>query len=232
LAKKEFMDIGVFEKDMIRMAELFDNNDIQNIRLLGGEPLLHPRVKDFMVIAGNYFPKIRRELVTNGLLLSAMSDSFWKTCQTTNTWVNITYYPVPFDLDEVGRKARTKKVKIIINPMQYFNGFRKDVYDLTGAQDEYLSHSNCQLFGYCCQLNNGKFYPCSISAYFHHFNRYFDLGLSLSEGNYIDIYKAQSKVEFYKLITTPIPCCKYCNMNARRFGVKWERSKQSMDEWT
>jgi MoaA/NifB/PqqE/SkfB family radical SAM enzyme len=232
LAKNEFMDIDVFEKDMKRMAELF-SNEIQNIRLLGGEPLLHPRVNDFMVITKKYFPKIKRELVTNGLLLSNMSESFWETCWTTDTWINITHYPIPLDFTAIERKAWIKGLKVMINPKDNpLTEFRKDVYDLTGMQDAYLSHTNCSLFGYCCQLNNGRFYPCSISAYFHHFNQYFELGLPLSEKNYIDIHKVQSKDEFYKLITTPIPCCKYCNIDAQKFGVKWERSKRNLDEWT
>jgi len=229
LAEKEFMDVEVFERDMARMAKLFDNNEIQRIRLLGGEPLLHPQVNEFIEIAAFYFPNIWRELVTNGLLLPDMSDSFWETCRATGTSIYISHYPVSLNYAMLEKKANKKGIGIITEPKQ---SFRKDVYDVSGSQDELLSHSSCFLFGNCCQLNNGRFFPCSISAYFHHFNSYFNLGISLSDDNCLDIYKARSKEEFFRLITTPVPCCKYCHVKMRKFGVKWEHSKKKIDEWT
>ncbi|MDR2040278.1 MAG: 4Fe-4S cluster-binding domain-containing protein [Bacteroidales bacterium] len=232
LAKKEFMNIEVFTKDMVRMSQLLGNNDVRRIRLLGGEPLLHPQVNDFMKVASEHFPDIRRELVTNGLLLSNMSDSFWETCRTTGTIIIISRYPISIDFAGLERKSYAKGVKIIIDSNEPAKEFRKDIYDIAGLQNEQLSHSRCTLAGHCCQLNNGRFYPCTISAYFHHFNRYFNLGISLSDDNYIDIYKARSKEEFYQLIAAPVPNCKYCNLEAQEFGLKWEYSKKNMNEWT
>jgi len=232
LADKEFMEIDVFEKDIARMAQLFGENNIWRINLLGGEPLLHPQVNDFMKIAAKYFPNQRSQLTTNGLLLPTMSKSFWETCRETRTLIHISRYPVRVAFSALERKAQAEGVDLIIYPRKTAKIFRKDIYDLTGGQDAQQSHSVCELFGYCCQLNRGKFYPCSISAYFHHFNRFFDLGIPLSSDNYIDIYKIQSKEEFVKLITAPVPCCKYCNMNARKWGVKWERSRRKLEEWT
>ena len=160
------------------------------------------------------------------------SDYSFETCRETGTFIRVSRYPVSLDFSALEEKARTAGVALFPEPGQTAKSFRKDVYDLSGGQDEQLSHSMCQLFGSCCQLNRGKFYPCTISANFHHFNRYFNLGLSLSGDNYIDIYKTRSKKEFYRLITTPIPCCRYCNMYAREFGVKWDRSKKQISEWT
>ena len=231
LAEEEFMSIDIFEKDMARMAQLLDGGAL-NIRLLGGEPLLHPQVNDFIKTAARYFPNARRELVTNGILLLNMSELFWDTCRKTYTLVNVTRYPISLDFTAMKIKALAENVAIIFYPDHAPKSFRKDVYDLNGMQNEQLSHSACQFFGYCCQLNNGRFYPCSISAYFHHFVRYFNLDIPLSSDNYIDIYQAQSKKELYSLITSPIPCCKYCNMSAKEFNVKWEISKQNLTEWT
>lgn len=232
LAEKELMEVEVFEKDMARMAQLFDEHDIRNIKLLGGEPLLHPQVNEFMKISFNYFPNIQRELVSNGLLLMNMPESFWKTCRETRTSIYLSRYPVPLDFDAIERYAFAKEVKLVIYPRESTKIFRKDVYDLGGSQDESLSHSVCELFGYCCQLHKGRFYPCSISAYFHHFNRFFNLEIPLSSQNFIDIYNAKSKEDFFQLITSPIPCCSYCNMGAKKFNVKWEYSKKQINEWT
>ena len=232
LADEEFMKIEVFERDIARMSQLFGRNEIMRITLLGGEPLLHPQVNDFMKTVVKYFPNMPLQLVTNGLLLPKMSQSFWETCRTTGTHIRISRYPIKLDFPALEKKAQEEGVGVIVHPRENFRIFRRDVYDLSGMQNERFSHSACELFGYCCQLNNGRFYPCTISAYFHHLNRFFKLGISISDNNFIDIHKAKSKDEFYKLITAPVPCCKHCNLNAREFDVKWERSKQNLDEWT
>ena len=232
LADEEFLEIEAFEKDMARMAQLFGKNDIRMISLLGGEPLLHPQVNDFLRLTVKYFPNMRLQLVTNGLLLSNRSKSFWETCRATGAFIRISHYPIPLDYQALEKKAITEGVELYIEPKQAPKNFHKDVYDRLGLQDERLSHSHCEIFGDCCQLKKGKFYPCTNSANIHHFNRFFNLGISLSAGNYIDIYKAQSKDEFIQLITSPIPCCRYCNLNAQELNVKWERSKRNLEEWT
>jgi len=232
LAEEEFLDIEVFEKDMERMAQLFNKNDIQMISLLGGEPLLHPQLNDFLRTTIKYFPNMPLQLVTNGLLLSKMSKSFWETCRATDTFIRISHYPIPLDFAALKEKARIEDVYLYIEPEHAPKNFHKDIYDLCGLQDERLSHSVCEIFGFCCQLYKGKFFPCNNAANFHHFSRFFNIDISLSADNYIDIYKAQSKEEFIKMITSPIPCCRYCNMNARELGVKWELSKRKLSEWT
>jgi len=150
----------------------------------------------------------------------------------SDTLINISRYPISLDFASIEKYAQSKGVKHIVSPEQIPKSFRKDIYDFAGLQDKQQSHSICTLFGFCCQLNNGRFYPCSISAYFHHFNRYFNLDISMPDGNYIDIYKTKSTKEFYQLITTPIPCCGYCNKKAQKFGVKWEYSKKQINEWS
>lgn len=48
IAEEEYLDIENFENDMKRMRELFSG--IQLIRLLGGEPLLHPNLISFCML--------------------------------------------------------------------------------------------------------------------------------------------------------------------------------------
>lgn len=231
LANEEFLRIESFEKDMERMAELFSKDSIQMITLLGGEPLLHPQVNDFMRIVVKNFPNMPLQLVTNGLLLHNKSKSFWETCRATGTFIRVSHYPISLDFLALKEKAMTEGVELFVEPEEAPKNFHKDIYDLSGSLNEHLSHSACEIFGSCCQLNSGKFFPCNNAANFHHLNIFFNLGISESADNYIDIYKAQSKDEFIKLITSPIPYCKYCNMNAQELEVKWDHSKRSLNEW-
>ncbi len=70
-------------KDLTRLAELFEG--IEQMYLLGGEPLLHPEVEAFVREARRIFPATRLSLMTNGILVTRMPESFWETLHATET---------------------------------------------------------------------------------------------------------------------------------------------------
>lgn len=65
-----FMPVASYETDMARMSCLVSN--IAEIRLLGGEPLLHPHLREFIKISRRYFPDAALKVVTNGLLIPSV----------------------------------------------------------------------------------------------------------------------------------------------------------------
>lgn len=66
LNQEEFYyDCNEFECDVMRISELFD--DIEVLRLYGGEPLLHPKIIKLLEIARRYLKKAKIEILTNGL---------------------------------------------------------------------------------------------------------------------------------------------------------------------
>lgn len=69
IAEKRYLDINDFRYDFERLAELYSN--ISLIRLLGGEPLLHPELSEFIAIAREIFPFSDIHVVTNGLLATS-----------------------------------------------------------------------------------------------------------------------------------------------------------------
>lgn len=70
------MTISSFEKDVERLSEIFDEDEIDVITISGGEPLLHKEVEKFPQIIRKYFGKVNIRIVTNGLLLLNQPDSF------------------------------------------------------------------------------------------------------------------------------------------------------------
>jgi len=60
---------------------------------MGGEPLLHPNICEFLYIARKNFPKTDIRLVTNGLLLKKMPEHFWVALRLTNVKVDMSKYP-------------------------------------------------------------------------------------------------------------------------------------------
>lgn len=229
LAEKEFADVDVFEKDLIRISELFDPKNIYGIVLVGGEPLLHPQVLDFVKIAYKHFPNNDRVIVTNGLLLLKQDDDFWNTLEETNTMIHITNYPISLKLDEI--KSKTKSHNIFLHIEETVKTFKKYIFDFEGKQNIKMSHMACPDAFRCSQLNNGKLYPCHQPAYVHHFKKFFDLDLEVTEEDYIDIHTANSSDEIVKFLSSPIPFCRYCNLKARQPEYEWGRSKKELSEW-
>ena len=60
-------DLEDFDRDFARLSHLFTNIFI--IRLMGGEPLLNPRLKEYMRIVRHYFPAAEIRIVSNALLV-------------------------------------------------------------------------------------------------------------------------------------------------------------------
>lgn len=79
MASDHYADLYQLEKDLQRLAQLFRN--IRLIRLMGGEPLLHPDVDRFIRTTRSAFPKSRIGIVTNGILLPQASQAFWDACR-------------------------------------------------------------------------------------------------------------------------------------------------------
>ena len=76
IAKEEYYDVNKYKKDMKRLSKI-TGGKINVIQLLGGEPLLHPEINKLMNITRFYFPHTTIDIITNGLLLDKMPDSFW-----------------------------------------------------------------------------------------------------------------------------------------------------------
>ncbi|MBW5396646.1 radical SAM protein, partial [Brachyspira pilosicoli] len=90
---------------------------------------------------------------------------------------------------------------------------------------------NCLGANNCIQLDNGKLFTCSISAYINYFNNYFNKNIPITEYDYIDIYKVNNYNEILFFLSKPIPLCKYCNnINWKTIG-EWKISTKSIDEY-
>ena len=73
LAAPQFKNLNDFCTEFEALSRL-TNKNIHTIRLMGGEPLLHPDVVEFCKITRNLFPNSEIVLVSNGILLEQLSD--------------------------------------------------------------------------------------------------------------------------------------------------------------
>lgn len=236
IAEKWFIDVEDFRKDVKRTSELLPDGCIKRFYILGGEPLLHNRISEMLVIAREAYRKTPIYIITNGFLLDKMDDEFWDTCRQYDIIIEITKYPVKFDYSKIKKLMKEYKgrVKIIYKGRTKF--LKKKQYKLpldeTGSQDEVYGFTHCHMAGNCINLAHGHLYTCSYAACMDRFNKYFNKNIPVTEEDGVDIYKDYSTEEVIRKLTQPIPLCKYCAVKNRTYGNKWENSKRDISEWT
>jgi hypothetical protein len=233
IAEQTFADIHIFENDFGRLSQLLNGEALQ-IGLMGGEPLLHPRAKDFFYIARKYFPQTKIRIVTNGLLLLKQKDDFWKACRENDIIIEITKYPINLDFDQMKQVADSFGVKQVFydNTGEVQKTSHHVPLDLEGRQDARRNFRKCFHANATIFLNRGRLYTCTVAPNIGHFNKYFNMNLPVSADDSIDIYKAQSAQDIFEFLSKPIPFCRYCYISKRTFGNPWKRSGKNIKEWT
>jgi hypothetical protein len=230
IADEAYLDIEKYEKDCARLSGLV-NGEIGWLHLMGGEPLLHPRLNEIMEISRKYFREGHIELVSNGILLLKQNEAFWKICRKNEIGVAVTQYPIKLNHKAIERKATEYGVKF----RYYFIGHKtmhKKPLDLSGKQNVGDNIKLCHMFNTCVQLIDGKLYTCIEMAYIKYFNKYFNKNLCINDNDIIDIYKIKTKEEIFERLAQPVSFCKYCNIKGTDFGIEWCVSKKEITEWT
>ena len=233
LASNDFMSVSVIENDVRRLGELF-HHTASRIYLLGGEPLLHPQIEEIAKICREHFPETKIFIVTNGILLANMSESFWKCCKDNKIIISPTRYPIKIDYDSLSDLANSHGV-------EYFMFGGTDFYarklwfepiDICGSHDVDDEFKQCRQANKCITLENGKLYTCILPPTIQAFNSYFGYNLEVTEEDGIDIYKAKSYEEVLDFFTHPIPFCKYCDWKSHTYENPYGISKKDIKEWT
>jgi sulfatase maturation enzyme AslB (radical SAM superfamily) len=248
LAEKEFIDILQYEKDCERIKELTKNNPVESILLLGGEPLVHPDIEKIFSITRTYFDaRTAVILITNGILLPKMEDTFWHACKINNIYISITKYPIKLDIEKIHKKAAEYCVKtarlnytmdiLTINQNIFESDncreFWKVPLDINGKQNIKNTFRQCTWGNDCIMLANGKLYTCHLMPNIRHFNAFFEKDTAkkfkVSEKDSIDIYKAKNISEILDFLSRPVPFCRYCTL--QRIDVNWQISNKKITEW-
>ena len=223
LTKPKFMELNQFEKDIKRLSNI-TNKKLKRIVLMGGEPLLHKDIINFIKTVNKYLPKTQLEILSNGILIKKMNKDFWNTCRKCRVQINITPYPININYYEIFNMILDNKLDLFI----YDNGEIKDKkfnvfeFDYSKKQNKKRNFINCSMSKSCANLKNGKIYICPIINNIDRYNNYYHKNLEVLDDDYLDIYKISNAEEIYKFLSKPASFCRYCNLNTNK-KIKWER---------
>lgn len=236
LAEEEYLDVEEYERDCHRLSELFDS-EVKYVKLLGGEPLLHPRLPEIMRITREAFHVGKISILTNGILLPSMGDDFWKACRDYRITLSPTEYPINFDYAKWQKYAETHDVLYEpANLMNLSDGFddklmHRELISTTGRHIVEHNYYHCPWANNCLTLSHGRLYTCVNAAHARHLKKQFNLDIHLSERDSVDIYGVEDAYELMDKVNRPIPFCQYCTLDSFAYEENWEISNKDRYEW-
>lgn len=208
----KYVDTAKFERDLKRLKHYLPR--IESIKVLGGEPLLHPEIVKIMEIIRSYYPDSYLEIATNGLLLLQLSHATYKKFNELDVVVHISEYDPFYSikdealnvLDSNGTKYYLTPVgKFFINKKRKWSSDIKKSYDICKCRD-------------CLDFSDGMLMRCSIAWGMLKLNRQFGCEFELVEGeDCLNLYDEVDVDTFMEKVCKPGHLCGYCVDTA----LKW-----------
>jgi organic radical activating enzyme len=212
---KHFVDPGALSSDLTALAGSYH---VKVLRLLGGEPLLHPDLLDIMAAARESHVADQIEITTNGLLLPRVERRFWEVVDA----VQISLYP--------GRSLRQDQLDTCIDLARRNNVFIRcrryrsfqESYSEQGTDDPalvkriYVTCNSAHRWR-CHTVANGWFFKCAQS---YMIPRGMSLGPDATYRNGIQIDDSpefRDRLLSYLTSPEPLPACRNCLGSAGRY---------------
>lgn len=219
-----FKSLEEYKSDITQLSKI-TNQQIRIIRIMGGEPLLHPQVIDFCIETRKILPSSQIVLVSNGILLNKLTDSDIELLNQNKIILDISNYGLKLNDNQLNKFS----YKLYGNTKSLYN----ISLNLNGTQDKNISFQNCDLVqGGWYFLKKGRIYQCCIMANIEYFCKYFNKNIDYDlEDISIDIF-SHTEEEIHQFLNTPHNICKYCDTIARHNAYSpFEVSKNQINEW-
>ena len=223
VAEPWFADVDTFRGDLEALSRLF--RSVRTLRLMGGEPLLHPQVERFLVSARAVFPKARIHLVTNGLLLDDRPETFWAACRENRIDLSITIYPpMTARAEPCAVLCRKQGVRVRMTRADQFCVWLNKQGDSPVVE----TFAQCRKTLYCPVLRAGRLYTCATSAYSEFFNKRF--GPTLPQSGGLDLSeKGLTGKKVLRWLDQPVVLCRYCA--AEKGVAAWSNGRAAAADW-
>lgn len=201
-----FCDPIQFEKDLRKIKGSLQP---QFLKIVGGEPLLHPNLFDLLKIARDVKIAPAVSITTNGHLIQRLPDEAWKHFEM----LTVSIYTAPKLSKEtlfyIRRKARENGIKVSWKVQDKFvclDRSEKSSYET--AKETY---KGCWIHHRCNSVKNGRFYSCTRPQYIQKFaeqpDKFSADGVALNDYNEKDLASALQK---HLMSEEPLNSCYLC----------------------
>ena len=172
-----------WEQGRAEIEPWLEREDIPDFGILGGEPLMNPRVRDWIRGLRDLMPHSQIRFTTNGLLLSQNFDIVDLLADIGNCVFKIAVHEQNQELEQVIQRVHDRfewepVVEFGVSRLKTKNNMRfhvrrpdKFYKTFVGTYENMMPHNNDpqQAFDNCCQqtcplLYNGLIYKCSTSG--------------------------------------------------------------------
>jgi hypothetical protein len=210
LMPQQSITLEKFSADITALQEVLHTEEL---KIIGGEPLLNPRIVQMIECARGIGISDTITVATNGLLLHRMLPEFWM--QIDRLWLSI--YPgvkIVMPLEDIRNKAHALGFRLDVFHMDEF----RHTILVTPIEDASVVRAifrACELPGinYCHTLRNGYYYKCSPAPFAK--DRISRLGTSYSDTQQDGVAihdnpRLLDELVAYLSADDPLPACNYC----------------------
>ena len=235
--------LDVIEEDFKALARFPGLS--QHFTLTGGEPTLHPQLREILEMAINYFPDRIIRIVSNGTNPERIIDLKDIVFAHDNVKILLTNYDqekTNYLINELGNSGHLFLFYVdklgddskYAHRTKFHRSFICEE-KCTTLKEATMCHHNTE----CLQLADKKLYACQYLAYYHYFQDYFKDKIKVfaygDEG--IELDKCNSNEDIENFIYGWIQnICLHC-LDPLRMGGKYENmqdlidTKYELDEW-
>ena len=199
-------------------------------RLLGGEPLIHPKLDEIVKVARAMLPKTELVLVTNGILIPKINREIIDSLRDNNVIVSISLYkPTEKLLSKIIERLNKENIKYFIND-DYFKKpevitqFHTRLSTEKNNEGSQVSQ-NCG-GRFCRFLRDGKISKCYYPLLINNLNDLFNTDFTISEDDFITLSEITDGWEAIEQLNRPISFCDYCRSKEQNF--EWRRANKNV----
>lgn len=210
-----------FKRDM----ELIANNfNVYNFRVLGGEPFLHPELKELLCILKEKLKGTRITIVTNGLLLDRADKELLDYISKNDILLTLSLYEPTYEkIDKIKAILNEYNIKYLFNddfyrPLEKIDKFQTRL-TLEKENDGLISSKKCT-GRFCRFVRNGKITKCYYPLLVDILNKKYGTSFIVDENDYIELDKITNGWDVIDRLNKKIPFCDYCSINDFEFDWK------------
>lgn len=220
--KPFFADLDIFKKDLENISKVAES---PRFSLLGGEPLLHPKLLELIDIAKKSDITDTICVTTNGQLLDKMIDEFWEKIDQ----IIISWYPGKFDGSKIEsyrdkfmkyRNPSKEKDFIVQRISKFYMPISAVVLSYEESEKMFVS---CHWRDHCTTIDNGYFYLCPQACFFP--KVFFNEPMPV-DGLLLDGITYEKLESFFYSKEKPFLSCKRCSYGR---WVQWKETTK--DNW-